>query len=75
MDLARHPTDLRLAPVQGEFSEAVDEPLLLYHGQVALPALLLAAVVVPHRPRHLERGDLLAAHGAHVKILSLENNK
>ena len=54
--LAGHPPHLRAAPVECELAEAVDEALLLDHGQVALPlaARLVAAVVVPHRPRHLE---------------------
>ena len=54
--LAGHPPHLRAAPVECELAEAVDEALLLDHGQVALPlaASLVAAVVVPHRPRHLE---------------------
>ena len=52
--LAGHPPHLGAAPVEGELAEAVDEALLLHHGQVALAALLLAAVVVTHRPRHLK---------------------
>ena len=54
--LAGHPPHLGAAPVEGELAEAVDEALLLDHGQVALPlaASLVAAVVVTHRPRHLK---------------------
>ena len=38
----------------------VEEPLLLDHGEVPLPALLLRAVVVAHRPGHLLVVHLLA---------------
>ena len=59
--LAGHPPHLGAAPVEGELAEAVDEALLLDHGQVALPlaARLVAAVVVPHRPRHLKARKLV----------------
>jgi hypothetical protein len=46
-----------------QFSETVDEPLLLHHGQVAFPAR--AAVVIPHGPAHLFVVHLLAAVGLH----------
>ena len=55
-DLAGPPTDRQLA-------EAVDQPLLLDHGQVAFPAR--AAVVVAHGPAHLLVVHLFASVGLH----------
>ena len=43
----------------------VEEPLLLDHGEVPLPALLLGAVVVAHRPGHLLVVHLLATVHLH----------
>ena len=58
MKLALFQLDLRRPPVDGQLAKSVDQPLFLDHGQVAFPALLLVAVVVPHGPAHL-----LVVHG------------
>ena len=44
----------------------VVESLLLDHGEVALPALSLTAVVVAHGSRHLLVGHLLRPEGLHL---------
>ena len=57
-------------PSNGKLAEAVDEPLLLHHREVAFPRR--TAVVIPHRPAHLFVVHLLAPVGLHPAPRSSE---
>lgn len=57
---------LAASPVFSQLSKFVVKPLLLDHGQVSLPPLPLASIMVPHSPGHLLIVHLLRSVGLHA---------